>query len=83
MSERRLRLDCARYIYSYGIQLEPNSAPLYEKALEFERMHGDETKYIQLLERAIQNNKTSQEYWIKITRVFVRKNETNRARETL
>lgn len=83
LAQRRGHLLTVRTIYRYGMELEPSNADLYTKALDFERIHGTEKQYMEVLDIAIKNNESSPDYWLKLAQVYLQKKDPNQARKTL
>lgn len=83
LSVQRAHLETARWIHNYSVELDPKESKFWLAALEFERVHGNEKKYLTHLKNAIENNKESQQFWLKAARVYIKKNDIEGARDIL
>jgi len=83
LSLKRGRIETTRAIYNTSVSLAPDQEQLWLKTLEFERVYGDEERYIDTLNKAIEHNKDSQVFWMKIITTYIRKHDVDKARESI
>ena len=70
---------CAKSMLEYALQNCPDHKQLWYKAITFERIHGSQEGLDELLGAAVRNHPDSAEFWMRLAKCFVVRNDIDSA----
>lgn len=77
------KVETARAIYAYAIQVFPNRSSLWNKAADLEKRHGSRDAQLALLERAVKSCPNAEILWLKAAKECWLSGDITRARQIL
>lgn len=77
------KVETARAIYAYALQVFPNRSSLWNRAADLERRHGSREAQLALLSRAVESCPTAEVLWLKAAKEAWLGGDVPRARQIL
>ncbi|KAK9898421.1 hypothetical protein P389DRAFT_166923 [Cystobasidium minutum MCA 4210] len=77
------KVETARAIYAYALQVFPNRSSLWNRAADLERRHGSREAQLALLQRAVESCPTAEILWLKAAKEAWLGGDVPRARQIL